>query len=289
MLSILACGAAYALPVGNPSEASLLSDGLIWEGFCGDPCDPCLSWCDAWSFRVGFYGDYVFNRHMEVDDNNAPNRADIEHTNLNTNAAILVLNLWDRFDIFTTLGASNFGIETNARTFRGPGTTPASINGRRIFIESESQFSWSVGGRATLWECGCTTLGLEGQYFRFCPNIRRISVSADDYYSIYPDHSIRARISEWQVGLGLSHRINMFVPYIAVQYARNHIDFDENVVTLTANTSGIVNLNLYDLRNKKPWGYEVGVSLVDCEKAFVTVAGRWAGEKAVYVTGQVRF
>ncbi len=67
ILTILSCGGAYALPVGNPSDASLLYDGLIWEGHCADMCDPCVTWCDAFSVRIGFYGDYVFNRHMQVD------------------------------------------------------------------------------------------------------------------------------------------------------------------------------------------------------------------------------
>lgn len=273
MLSILACGAAYALPVGNPSDASLLSDGLVWEGFCGDPCDPCLSWCDAWSFRFGFYGDYVFNRHMQLENGD---RSHIEHTSIFTNAGYLALNFWDRFDVFATLGASNFYVDTNVVSFVGSGTS-------RFDIESVTHFSWSVGGRATLWECGCTTLGIEGQYFQFCPDIRRATLGST--ISVYPDDNVSADYREWQVGLGLSHRINMFVPYIAVKYARAKLSFDDAVIPFPGGPTATLN----NLESDKHWGYAVGVSLVDCEKASVAVEGRWGDEKAVYVNGQIRF
>jgi major outer membrane protein len=266
-LSILTCGAAYALPVGNPAEASLLSDGLFWEGYCGDPCDPCSSWCDAWSIRVGFYGDYVFNRHIEVDDSDG---ADVDHAEIYTNAGYLAFNLWDRLDIFATLGATNAFTETNL------------LGAFRLEIETETHFSWSIGARATIWECGCTAIGIEGQYFRFNPDIRRITVGS--LVSVYPDDFLNIHYHEWQIGLGISHRINMFVPYAAVKYSRFKIDTD-NVTIIV----GEVPVFLSDFENKKHWGYAIGVSLIDCEKALVTVEGRWADEKALYVNGQIRF
>lgn len=281
MLTVLTCGAAYALPVGNPSEASLLCDGLIWEGHCGDPCDPCLTWCDAFSFRVGFYGDYVFNRHLKVrNDLLIPgnNGRKIEHAEIYTNAGYIAANLWDRIDVFTTLGATNAYLRTNDVIFN-----PATRNGV-LEVETTTSFSWSVGGRATLWECGCTSLGIEGQYFRTKPRIRRITDftgSAVGTQSVYPDDSLSARYQEWQVGLGVSHRIHMFVPYIAVKWAGCRTNVLGSFETLPSDA--------LSLRNDKRWGYAVGVSLVDCEKAALTVEGRFADEKAVYVNGQIRF
>jgi len=269
MLSTLACGAVYALPVGNPSDASLLSDGFVQEGFCGDPCDPCLSWCDAWSFRVGFYGDYVFNRHLETDADRH-----IERFNLNTNAGLLVLNVWDRVDVFATLGASNFALSTNASAFN-----PA-LAGVVVDLESETEFSWSVGGRATLWEFGCTSLGIEGQYFAFRPDVTRVTI--EDTFSNYPDSDTSYR--EWQVGLGISHRINILVPYVAVKWSHQNLSFKGATVTV-----GGTPVPLNNLTNDKCWGYAVGVSLVDCEKMSVTAEARFADEKAFHVNAQLRF
>lgn len=277
MLTVLACGATYALPVGNPSDASLLCDGLIWEGHCGDPCDPCLSWCEAISMRFGFYGDYVFNRHLELEDNGG---GDIEQTQIFTNAGYLALNIWDRLDVFATLGATNLKFNTNLADFTG---IPVSRD-NRLDLETSTNFSWSVGARATLWECGCTTLGLEGQYFRSNMDVRRLTARATS--SAYPDNNVQALLQEWQVGLGISHRINMFVPYVAVKYSRARLGFD-NAVVITTDFSDTITLR--DQRSKKHWGYAVGVSLVDCEKASLTVEGRFGDEKALYVNGQIRF
>lgn len=277
MLTILTCGAAFALPVGNPSDASLLCDGLIWEGHCGDPCDPCLTWCDAFSIRFGFYGDYVFNRHLEVDTNQ--NDSVIEHSRVSTNAGFIAANFWDRFDVFSTLGVTNLFAETNASAFG------SSLNGPRIEIEGNSHFSWSVGLRGTIWECGCTSLGAEGQYFSTHSDVRRVTVRAID--SFYPDQ-VDFKYREWQIGLGLSHRINIFVPYVAIKWSRAKVDFDN--ATFTSTTPGIAGIStLFNLESRRDWGWAVGVSLVDCEKASLTVEGRFVDEKALYVSGQIRF
>lgn len=275
-LAILASGSAYALPVGNPSEASLLCDGIFLEGGCCDPCNPCSSWFESFSFRLGFYGDYVFNRHMEVRSDGP----DIEDVEIHTNAAYFALNFCNRFDVFATAGATTFDLSTNNSAF-------GILSGLRFDLESGSACaSWSVGGRATLWEIGCTTFGIEGQYFRANPDIKRITIS--DLISFYPDNAFHARYDEWQVGLGVSHRINIFVPYAAVKYSRARWDLGGNTFAFILGETTFTE-TMRDLENKKSWGYAVGVSLIACEKAALTVEGRFADEKALYVNGQVRF
>lgn len=284
MLSILACGAAHALPVGNPSDASLLTDGLFWEGLCQDLCDPCFSWWDAWSFRVGFYGDYVFNRHLEVDSSDeVVDPGVIRKTTINTNAGYLALNFFDRLDVFATLGATNFGLQSNELNFA---LIPGFTDNGAFELASSTSFSWSIGGRATLWECGCTALGLEGQYFSTHPRVSR--VSRDTLMSNYLDSPMKYH--EWQVGLGISHRIQMFVPYVAVKWSGSKADFNNEVfvVALSGGTDAFTG-ELVNLKNARHWGYAVGVTFVDCEKASIAVEGRFGDEKAVYVNGQIRF
>lgn len=273
LLTVLACGSVYALPVGNPSDASLLCDGLLFEGHCGDPCDPCLTLCDAFSLRVGFYGDYVFNRHLEIDRHS--DGSDIESAEIYTNAALITANLWDRLDVFTTFGGTNLRLETNASSFNGP-------NGSRFVLETETNFSWSIGARGTIWECGCTSLGIEGQYLFTKPDVKRVTVGAVD--SVYPDSTVSSKYREWQVGVGLSHRINIFVPYVAVKWSRARFTCDN-----AQPGAPIAAMTLFNTQNKKDWGYAVGVSIVDCEKASLTVEGRFGDEKAVHVNGQIRF
>lgn len=292
VLTLLSCGTVYALPVGNPSEACLINDGLFWEGHCGcDPCAPFKACCEAFSFRAGFYGDYVFQRFLRNRRANAPSttRAQLDHSRLWTNAAYLAVNLCDKFDLFATLGNTKIWLEGNISSFFPLNGTPAT-DGIRIELETRNEFSWSVGGRISLWDCGCTTLGLEGQYFRTEPRLNRLLAGGTAGTNLpAPAPHIRAQYSEWQVGLGIAHRINFLVPYAAVKWTGNKLKWLHNPGPAALFIDRGDTLTLHDLRNKKFWGYAVGVSIVDCEIGAITAEGRFGDEIAAYVNAQIRF
>ena len=284
ILTLLPCGAAYALPVGNPGEASLFLNGAWCDNNGCDPCDPCFSWCDAWNFRIGYYGDFVFNRHLQVDLGDDDNHGrDIDKTEIHTNAGYLALNICDRVDVFGTLGATTIRIRTDAVSW-------GLIGGFESDLAFRSEFSWSVGGRASLWQCDCLLIGLEGQYFQSRPefdNFLHLDTGRIAYFN--DDNGVR--YSEWQVGLGAAYRFATscpsiaMVPYIAVKWAGSK--FKLNNFTYT-DLDGTV-FTFPKLEAKKLWGYAVGMSLTLCDAIGVTVEGRWGDEKAVYVNGQLRF
>lgn len=294
MLTVLASGAAFALPVGNPSEASLLCDGICWEGHCGDMCDPCLTWCDAFSFRVGFYGDYVFQRHLQAIANNGCEDY-FDNSTITTNAAYLVANFWDRVDIFGTIGASSWSVDGNSSSFATDANTIPGGGGANVVpigllttVDSTTDFSWSVGLRGTIWECGCTSIGAEVQYFQFHSDIMRVATDSSgnaNYGLVYPfNDTVNSKYSEWQVGLGASHRINCFVPYVAVKWSYAQLTLDKALVPLNNVQYELPNAHLANR-----WGYAVGVSVVDCEKAAITGEARFGDETAASITGQFRF
>ncbi len=280
LLTLLTCGAVYALPVGNPSEASLFMNGAFCEGSSVDFCDPCFSWCDAWSLRVGFYGDYVFNRNMQVRLSDDDSGADVDTTTIDTNAGYIALNFFDRVDIFTTLGATNFGIQTGGQYFIGAN--------HRVEMTFETAFSWSVGARATLWQCGCFALGVEGQYFQSNPDVNYIFDTVDGSYSYIND--LDTQYQEWQVGVGVSYRFATscptiaLVPYAGLKWAGGRWSFSPNSVTIDGAAG-----DTPDLQPAKLWGYAIGMTLTLCDVVGVTVEGRFADEKAVSVLGQFRF
>ncbi|NGX53380.1 MAG: Major outer membrane porin [Chlamydiae bacterium] len=281
-LTLLSCGAAYALPLGNPSEASLLRDGVFYEPRCVDFCDPCAYWSDAIFFRVGFYGDYVLNRNLEV--HNGVHKSDlIEQFELTTNAGYFVINVCDRFDLFITPGVTNMRVETNAASFQGVGS--GAINGDRLEIETETRFSWSFGARATLYQCGCCTFGVEGQYFYTKPDIRRIT--SRETVSVNPLDTVQMKYEEWQVGIGVSYRIWNLVPYLGAKWSAVAMDMDHAFIIVSSNAP-VTNVQLEDLENRFNGGYVVGVSLIDCEKASLTLEARYPDEKAIYFNAQFR-
>ena len=283
-----------ALPVGNPAEPSLMIDGILWEGFGGDPCDPCTTWCDAVSLRLGYYGDYVFDRVLKTDVNKefnmgaAPTTADngdkvntaptqltsrpnpaygkhFQDAEMFTNAAFMALNIWDRFDVFCTLGATNGYLKGNSAAFNlvglfGDDTQTAqmaqsknlpnvSLSQAVIELYTDTAFAWSVGARAALWECGCATLGASFQYAQSKPKVEELNVlcNAAEFTINKPQGYVGAEFPldrtagtdaatgtkdasidyhEWQASLALSYRLNMFTPYIGVKWSRASFDAD---------------------------------------------------------------
>ncbi len=278
LFTLLISGTAFALPLGNPWEASLMREGVFCEGHggCYDYCDPCMSWCDAWSIRIGFYGDYVFDTRMEITS--TPGDPNIHESELYTNAGFIAVNFWDRFDIFATLGATQLEAIANARAFG------ASIN-TYVTLLTDTGFSWSIGGRATIFECGCFGFGLEAQYFRTNPNINFTKL--ENIAPLY-HNGAEIRYHEWQVGLGAAYRINIascataLVPYMGIKVSHAYSKTD-TIASLLGGTTVI------EAETDPYFGYAVGVTLLGCEKSTVTVEARFLNEKAVHVNGQIRF
>lgn len=281
MITLFTSGAMQALPVGNPREASLFTKGIYCESGCIDWSDPCFSWCDAWSVRVGFYGNYVYNRHAKIDGGSTDG-AQIDRTFIFTNAGYLALNICDRFDIFATLGATNIEWITDLKAIT------AISNPIFTDLILASAFSWSVGGRATLWECNCFTIGLEGEYFQTSPHFDRNIISN----FVTPNDQYNTQYREWQVGLGAAYTIATrcpslaLIPYLAATWSGFHMD-SSTFEFFTGES--IFSLPIPNFENAKRWGYVVGTTITLFDVTGITVEGRFGSEKALYVNGQLRF
>nr|ACG80795.1 major outer membrane protein [Chlamydia pecorum] len=295
----------HALPVGNPAEPSLLIDGTIWEGMSGDPCDPCATWCDAISLRVGFYGDYVFDRVLKTDvpkmfsmgpaptgsspaDSASPKEREnpaygkhMHDAEWFTNAGYIALNIWDRFDVFCTLGATSGYFKGNSSSFNLIGLIGisgtdlsnklpnASISNGVVELYTDTTFSWSIGARGALWECGCATLGAEFQYAQSKPRVQELNVLSNvAQFTVhkpqgYVGQSLPLPIiagtsnatdlknatinyHEWQVGAALSYRLNMLVPYIGVQWSRATFDADTIQIAQPKLATAVLNLTTWN-------------------------------------------
>ncbi len=282
LLALLTSLTLHALPIGNPWDATFLKKGLFLERY---PI-PFLKSCNAsWNLRVGFYGDYVFNRRTEVDVRER--RDSIHSTKIFTNAGFLALNFCNHLDLFTTLGATGLQFETRANVV-GVALPSVLFHNDPVWFDTDTRFSWSVGLRGTLWERKCFILGAEAQYFHTSPHLNFIRGEEDDPF-YFSSHS-HARYQEWQIGFAASYRVNIIststalVPYIGVKWDRVHLTFDHAVAV----TESAI-YTLPNLQNQQSWGYAVGLTLLGGEKATVTVEGRFANEEAVYVNSQFRF
>lgn len=283
-LAVMGCG-LYALPLGNPGEASLYRNGIWCESSCTDVRNLCFNWCNAWSLRAGFNGNYVFNRHIKVDNKHALENTQqkaLDRVKLFTNSGYLALNICDRLDLFTSLGVTKISLDFNQQFL-----IPLSP----FFAKMEwaSTFSWSVGGRATLWQCDCFIIGLEGEYFQTTPDFSRMCTFIEpgtDYVNI---KRARTKYKEWQVGVGAAYRIVTscprfaMVPYIGVTWS------DVSTKAASFPLTEDLEVTLPNLSADTTWAFVVGNTFMICEMAGVSVEGRFGGESAVAVRGQARF
>lgn len=260
--------ALYALPVGNPSEPNMFCTRA--EGVC---CPARL--CEFWSLGLGYSGDYVFNRHLEV-----VHGKQVDTVKMFTNAAFLVINFYDRLDIFSRLGGTRLSLNTSFGAFN-PADAPPLFE-----LETRTAFSYSVGAKGILYQCGRFTLGAVAEYFSTKPFIFRMYIAAGD--PTYPGDQYKTHYDEWQVAAGASWRYNdFFVPYFALKYANAFWRLENGLTVPTS--SNHVSLN--NMQSRKNWGYAVGLTLCPllAEKMFVSVEARFPDEKALYINAQMRF
>lgn len=271
-----------ALPIGNPWEASLHTKGVFWDDHCTYDWDQCSGCFDALSFRLGYYGDFVFDRHLRVDRKG--DHSTIHDTKISTNAIYLALNFCNRIDLFGTLGASQIGISTPSKVFGN--TLAPPLDNLFVDVDSETTFSWSMGVRGTLLEWGCLGIGAEAHYFR--SRSRLNSAHSPDFDTFYFVNEERPIYHEWQVGLGAAYRINIacgtaLIPYAGIKWSDCQFTSDNAQADLG------FDITIFDLENNRKWGYAFGMTLLGCDKASITVEGRFRDEKALYVNGQFRF
>lgn len=277
------CSSIFALPVGNPSESNMLCRGLFCRG--KPPSCPTLHIWDDFSYRMGYYGDFVFNRLIRNhDSDNSNNSEHIKNCRILTNAAYLDLNVWKGFDIFGTLGATNFSYSGNQFAF-GPITIPSS---GCIRAETANAFSWSVGVRGILYEWCGMQLGMEGQFFQSELKLKKLKFNHDSTLLVRNGLHTYGQCTEMQVGIGISRRFKAFLPYIAAKWSEFEVVWRNNPSPITFPNSDL-SLSIHDLRGRKHWGMAVGCSLISCNLAALTLEGRFIDENALYVNAQFRF
>lgn len=274
-----------ALPIGNPSDPANYVENTFSTLFLryGD------SDCNLLSYRFGYYGDFVFNRHLEADSSRS--KADYSSAKMATNAASLTVNFCELLDVFVTLGATDFQL-----VGMGKGFSPSSPAGFTTTLNTSTDFSWSVGARTILYVWGNSVLGVSGQYFSTDPHITNVGVV---FGRNSTSHSTTFEYKEAQVSAALSHMFCFgnsplaLIPYIGAKYARVWVNTSSITlppITIPAVPPGPFLISLPgDIKNSRKFGWALGTTLRLYGNLGVTVEGQWADENAVSVTGQLRY
>jgi major outer membrane protein len=305
-----------ALPLSNPMDSAILTDGLLNDDCTLSSFFHLPAICQKINYRLGFYGDYVFERNIEILQglSQSADNKDLLKTCLNTQAALISLNYNDRWEVFGTLGASSLAFKGDCKVFnvRPRSNLNPPLSGT-VSVNTNPNFSWSLGSKGVLWSFGCTQIGFEAQYFCFKSNFKTIEMSNNlqgifssppapplpNNWVIsmeglsYPNSLLSANYKEWQLGLGMAHQVGWAIPYAGIKAASARLDMDNAKLGIQSatipgyptNTSPI----FYNGRSAKTWGYAIGCSIAPQTKGEFTIEGRFGDEKACYVDCQFRF
>jgi hypothetical protein len=257
-LFILLISFSFAAYVNNPASPKTTQNGFFTTS---------ASWG---SVRIGYEGDFITNARLKQ---NSLRSNKIDDYDLDYNSGILTINFVNRCDFFASCGAC----KTSANWRQEP--TNSSFN--NIEVLSKAQLGWSAGGKIILFEWINTSLGIGGRYFYTKPNI---NYGLKDGSSISFDSKAYSKFRSWQVDMCLSHRVDLFTPYIGTKYLHTRAKIKGANTTISDNLTGSLSM-----KNKDTFGLIFGVSISKGQVFTLNIEGRLVDEEAFGISGDIRF
>lgn len=292
---VMAGSSLEALPSYNPLISSLFDGQFLEQAIlnpdcctkiedieCGEDSGNCFY------FLAGFYGDYVFDRKMKVNQRDQASGT-ISTTSLHTNSMMFMVTAFDSFNLFGTVGGCKLGLVTPGVSFGAPSQSLTEIH-------AQSNLCWSIGGGGTVIEWECVGIGMNLQYFYTKPDLNRVQVIALDQGGSHPYHGyVKAANSlvyhEIQASLGVASYFDIcyefasLIPYFNLKYSNATLDMQD---TPLYNGTNLVS-TLRTLGLQRHFGYALGATLLINDVIYTTVEGRFYDEKALHVNMQVLF
>lgn len=258
LLIALAGGVSlYAAPVGNPAFPQLLKEGYAIPNNC---------WVD---FRLGYEGDFIGDGRMK-QYNEGHGRVD--NYEQYTNSGTVTLNFLDRLDIYGVFGSTRVSSDWRFEA------VDSAVH--RVELETNYHFLWAVGARGILFEWGNTILGIGGRYNATC-HLKPVWTCIDG--NPVSTSGTRFRWREWQVDLGMTHKIEIFIPYLGLKYSNSHARVGRYSDDI-ASDSGLLHM-----KNRTPVGIIIGCTLTTEKYFMLNVEGRLIDENALTIAGDFRF
>jgi hypothetical protein len=225
LLFLFQTGGMHALYNGNPSFPMMPEEGLFFQK-------------EGWlTVKAGYEWDDLFDRKLTVREHKPHLKRTVKDYEGMGNLGVVTLGCNDRVEVYGGAGAMQAEIRYRPHS------------DIRLKYETGYRFAWMVGGRALLAYWGSTQLGVDAKYFQFDPQIDRLELNGS---SINPQGAYY-HYREWQVGIGVSHRMKWFIPYAGLKYA----DVRSKFRHLNA-VSWIFPDKHFTMKNKYPMGVFIG-------------------------------
>ncbi len=241
----------HALYVGNPAEPDIIEEGFL---FCAE------GWA---SIKMGYQGDLCFNRRLKAKDH-AYGRMDAFSYGMNQ--GVLTFNILDLFEAYGSVGSMEGYLSHR----------PRHDLAQRNY-DTGGDLTWGAGVRGEVFHWGATTLSVDGKYQSSHLPIRWNSINGHTYST-----ESKLKYREYQVSAGLSHQIDIFIPYLAVMYScadakLNHI------------RSEILSVSHFSMISRDRFGGALGCTLSPAYLIDLNFEVRMFSEQAVTIAGNFKF
>lgn len=188
---LFAANSSYALYNGNPSAPELPEDGVF------------IPKNSPVGIKVGYRGDYIFSRSMIVHSQDESASHQISSYSSFMNAATFAFNIVNRAEVYGEAGS--YRLKLSQRV------SPENS----VHYRSDHHIAAIAGLRAIAAYWGETQLGVDVKGFISYPHIDQITLNGSSVSSEGAKMSDR----QWQIGMGLSHHVSCFIPYIGLTYS----------------------------------------------------------------------
>jgi hypothetical protein len=261
-----------ALPIGNPYSPEMYTKGVFFE-------NGKLSFLDT-TLRLGFWGNYVFNRSMQWEKAVNGTAQNVETFSIYKNQAVCTLTFLEKFDLFGLIGVSNFSQST-------PFYDSLGQKHELFDLTYEPTVSYGGGVRVLLYRLGLSTIGLQGQFFSAHPKLS----SYIDYttgFVNYPSNVASSFYIDYQGSISVAYKVatkygTSMIPYLGLRFSDARL-FQNNEVY----NGSLVGIYQSNLSARKLVGYSIGITTLWQSKSAITIEGQLASEKSVLVSGELR-
>lgn len=245
----------YSILSGNIGNPVLLQKGVITPGG---------TW---WGFRLGYMGDWVYHQDYRQEFAIGDCRTTPTKLQMYTNAGIITWSLFDRVDLYGLLGASRMQIDEEAF--------------------SKTRFGWGIGAKCVLLKLKWFLLGVDGKYYTstqkplyfVCDNLA---------YNLVSPYTLD--YSEWLISMGIALNTGLFSPYANATYIESRIAPNPPIALVRAPMMDLnVDIHSTSVISTQRWGLAVGLTLVDSERATLSLEWRSLNQEAIDITGEIRF
>ncbi len=249
----------FAILIGNPAQPAMQKEGIVRPA----------SW---WSVRIAYFEDYVYRQRFEDEFIDPELFHSKTFSRMTTDAGLITLNFWDRLDLYGILGGSRLQLDKELFTTR--------------------QFAWGTGLKWMMYQKGNFRLGADFKYFE-TDQKPTYFLSDGLPYSVVSNFTLQYH--EIQGALGISYRAGPFIPYVYGTYLITKIRPVPASVAVRLPFAGpdgeieSVDLLMKSIVGEKQWGVTVGATILDGEKASLSVESRLYNQNSIDVNLEVRF